>query len=113
VDEWRHSFLTSALGRSEWLASGFGRFNQEERDFVIRCVGSCLSSSLSVDTELKSTVLEAGTAELVKSVYTSVHQKKSGLNYTRADKLTEFFRLVNNKNRLTQHIMSHIVLVYI
>jgi len=35
VDVWRYSILTSAIGGSEWLASGFGHFNQEERDFVI------------------------------------------------------------------------------
>jgi len=48
LDAWRHSFLTSALGGSEWLASGFGRFNQEERDFFIHWIGSCLGSRSSV-----------------------------------------------------------------
>jgi hypothetical protein len=49
VEIWLHSFLASALGGGEWLASGFGRFNQEEIDLVIYGIGSYLCSRASVE----------------------------------------------------------------
>ena len=72
VDVWRHSFLTSALGGSVWLALGFGRFNQEERDFVIHWIWGCLDTWDTWDTwdtKLCSIVLKGDTAGSVKSAY--------------------------------------------